>query len=89
VLVIEGVTSARGEFRAELTLAVLLTAGRELRRRRTLARDGAGVEAPLRQWMAAEEEYFAEVARPDSVDQLVDGAPQVRHDPESEYVRLR
>jgi uridine kinase len=89
VLVVEGVTSARGEFRAELTLAILLIAGRELRLRRALARDGPGIEAPLRQWMAAEDEYFAEAARPESADQLVDGAPQVRHDPESEYVRLR
>jgi hypothetical protein len=68
---------------------VFLDAPPEQRLARVLARDGAGIEAPLRRWMAAEQECFA--ARPPAewVDHLIDGgggggAPSK----EGEYVRL-
>jgi uridine kinase len=89
VLVVEGGTSARAEAYPRLSFSIFLTADRDLRLRRVLARDGPAVEVPLRRWMAAEDEYFAAVATASNVDQLVDGVARVGHDPESEYVRLR
>jgi uridine kinase len=89
VLIIEGVSAARAEVRAWLTLAVFLTADPALRLSRALARDGAAIEPELRRWMAAEDSYFAREATPEWVDILIDGGPGAEHDRESEYLRLR
>jgi uridine kinase len=89
VLIIEGVTAARADVRPELSLAVFVTAPRDLRIDRCLARDGPGIREPLLAWMAREEDHFAHDATADRADRLVDGAPAVGHDPESEYVRRR
>jgi len=55
---------------------------------RVLARDGPAVADPVRRWMAAEDEHFRADCTAQRAGRLVDGAPQVGHDPESEYVRL-
>ncbi len=88
VLILDGATSAREDGYPRLSLSVFLTADREVRWERALARDGPAIEAPLRRWMAAEEEYFARAGTARSADRLVDGVARVGHDPESEYVRL-
>jgi uridine kinase len=59
VLIVEGSTATGAAPRAELTLSVFLDAPEPDRLARVLARDGAGVEAPLRRWMAAERAWFA------------------------------
>jgi hypothetical protein len=87
VLIIEGVTAARAVIRPELTLSVLVLADRDLRLRRCLERDGAATREPLLRWMTIEDGYLAGERPADRVDRLVDGAPEVGHDPESEYVR--
>jgi uridine kinase len=89
VLIVDGGTSARAEAYPRLSFSIFVTADRDLRLRRALARDGATVEAPLRRWMAAEDGYFATAATAERVDRLVDGVARVGHDPEDEYVRLR
>jgi energy-coupling factor transporter ATP-binding protein EcfA2 len=89
VLIVEGATSARAEAYLRLTLSVFVTADRDLRIRRALARDGPAIEVPLRRWMAAEDDYFAGAGTVDRVDRVVDGVARVGHDPECEYVRLR
>ncbi len=89
VLIVEGGTSARPEGYPRLSLAVFVTADRELRLRRTLARDGPAVELPLRRWMAAEDAYFATARTAERADRLVDGVAPVGHDPGDGYLRLR
>ena len=89
VLILDGSTSARADGYPRLTLAVLLTADRDLRLKRALARDGPAIEEPLRRWMAAEDDHFARDRTADRIDRLVDGVARVGHDPENEYVRLR
>jgi hypothetical protein len=87
VLVLEGVTSARSAIRAELTLGVFVTAPRDLRLARSLARDGEELRPHLLRWLAAEEAHFAADRTVDGVDVLVDGAPDEPHDPQTEYLR--
>jgi hypothetical protein len=89
VLILDGATSARAEAYPRLSFSIFVTADRDLRLERALARDGAGIEEPLRAWMAAEEEYFAGAATVGWTDRVVDGVARVGHDPECEYVRLR
>jgi hypothetical protein len=87
VLVLEGVTSARRAIRAELTLGVFVTAPRDLRLARSVARDGEELRPHLLRWLAAEEAHFAADRTVDGVDVLVDGAPDEPHDPRTEYLR--
>ncbi len=87
VLIIEGVSTARRDVLADLSLSVFVTADADTRVRRTLARDGPTVEIPLRSWIAAEERHFRSDGTAERADRLVDGAPRLGHDPESEYVR--
>jgi uridine kinase len=89
VLILEGVTSASVAVRSELSLAVFVTGDAAERTERTLARDGAEIEAALRNWQAAENMYFQAERTADVADVVVDGTPDLRHDPEKEYVCLR
>jgi uridine kinase len=89
VLVLEGTTAACAGVRPELTLSVLVTADPALRFARALRRDGGQIDAPLRTWQVAEARYFATERTAEHVDLVVDGAPEVGHHPDREYVRLR
>jgi energy-coupling factor transporter ATP-binding protein EcfA2 len=88
-LSVEGVTSACAAVRAQLSLAVFVTGDAAVRTDRTLARDGANIEAALRNWQAAETMYFQAERTADVADVVVDGTTDLRHDPEKEYVCLR
>jgi uridine kinase len=88
VLIVEGATSARPEAYPRLSLSVFLTADRDRRWERVLSRDGPEIAAPLRRWMAAEDEFFAADGTAQRADRVVDGVAIVGHDPESGYVRL-
>jgi uridine kinase len=88
VLIVEGVTSARAAIRAELTLGVFVTAWRELRLTRGIARDGEALRAEWERWMVGEDRHFALDGTAARVDLVVDGAPTVSHDPEDGYARL-
>ncbi|WP_348651309.1 hypothetical protein [Micromonospora sp. WMMD1128] len=87
VLIVEGVSAARAAIRPELTLAVLVTAPAGLRLSRALARDGARILPELRRWHAGERAHFAADGTRAAVDLVVDGAPDVPHDPDRYYVR--
>jgi uridine kinase len=89
VLIVEGATSARPAAYPRLSFSVFVTADRDLRWRRALARDGPEIAEPLARWMAAEDEFFASTGAMDRVDRVVDGVATVGHDPESGYLRLR
>jgi uridine kinase len=85
-LVLEGVTTARAAVRAELSLGVFMVADRELRLARGIARDGEALRPQWLRWMADEDAHFALDRTSDHVDVLVDGAPTVVHDPETEFL---
>lgn len=63
LVITEGVTSSRREFRPYLSGAIWVDTPPELRLRRGLERDGAQALAQWQQWMAAERQW-AEVDRP-------------------------
>ena len=86
VLILEGVGAARAEMAPDLTLAVFLTADRELRLARGIERDGEALRAEWLRWLAAEDVHFAGDRTVDRADLLVDGAPAVPHDPAREFV---
>jgi energy-coupling factor transporter ATP-binding protein EcfA2 len=85
VLVLEGVTAARARIRAELSLGVFVLADRDLRLARGIERDGEALRWEWLRWMAAEDEHFALDPTVEDVDVLVDGAPDIPHDPDVEY----
>jgi uridine kinase len=89
VLIVEGSTSGRPQAYPRVSLLVFVTADREVRLGRALARDGPGIEEPLRRWMAAEEGFFAATRTRERADRVVDGVARVGEDPGSGYVRLR
>jgi uridine kinase len=89
VLVVEGVTAARRAMRTELARSVFVTAPPDVRLSRALARDGEEIREPLLAWRAREETFFAEDGTRDAADLLVDGAPEVPHDPVTEFVGWR
>ena len=72
LLVLEGVGSASGPAADLATVIVWVTAPTEERRRRGLARDGAGVAAFWPAWEVAEAEHFAEWDTPARADLVVD-----------------
>lgn len=88
VLVVEGVSSARAGIRPELTYAVFVTAPTDLRLERAVARDGERLRADLVRWRREERRHFADDDTAARVDLVVDGAPTLRHDPSTSYVRL-
>jgi hypothetical protein len=89
VLVVEGVTAARRAMRAELARSVFVTAPADVRLARALARDGEEIREPLLAWRRREDEFFADDGTADAADLLVDGAPEVPHDPVTEFVVWR
>jgi uridine kinase len=86
VLVVEGVASARGIARPELTLSVCVLADRDLRLERGIARDGEGLRAQWLEWLADEDNHYATEQTEERADLLVDGAPELPHDAETEFV---
>jgi uridine kinase len=77
VVLLEGVSTARREIRAELSLAVFVVAPPDLRWKRALARDGddsVAFRAYLGRWRAAEDRHFAEDKTAAAADLIVDGA---------------
>ncbi|WP_442933562.1 uridine kinase family protein [Micromonospora sp. CPCC 206060] len=88
VVILEGVGVARSAIRAELALAVFVTAPTRLRVARALARDGAEVAAALVRWRRNERAHFTTEATRRHADLVVDGAPELPHDPGRCYVRI-
>ncbi|WP_203788079.1 uridine kinase family protein [Paractinoplanes rishiriensis] len=83
VLLLEGVSAARREIRAELSFSVFVTASPDLRLARALARDGddsLAFRAYLERWRAAEDRHFAEDQTAAAADLVVDGAAGVSDD---------
>jgi uridine kinase len=88
VLVVDGVTSARAAAVPYLSFSVFVVADRDLRLSRGIERDGEGLRQEWVRWMASEDRHFAADATADRADVVVDGAPDLSHDPEREFVLL-
>jgi adenylate kinase family enzyme len=86
VLLIEGVTSGRAASRPYRSLGVFVTAPRTVRLERGIARDGEGLRAEWLRWMAAEDRHFGGEQTAGRADLIVDGMPDVRHEPDREFV---
>ena len=69
-LIVEGVTAARMAFLPYVTYAIWIEAGRDVRLRRGLERDGEDARAQWEKWIAAEDSY-RESERPDARADLV------------------
>ncbi|MGV3617376.1 MAG: uridine kinase family protein [Fimbriimonas sp.] len=75
VVLLEGVTAIRREFRPYLAYRIWVDCPRELRLQRGLERDGAEAAPLWQEWMAAEDRY-CEAQRPrDAADLIVKGDP--------------
>lgn len=70
LLILEGVTAARGAFVPYLTYSIWVVAPAELRLRRGLDRDGRDALEQRQAWMAEEDRYVAR-ERPDERADLV------------------
>jgi uridine kinase len=87
VLVLEGVTSGRRAIRADLTLLVWVSAPRDLRLARSVARDGEHTRDAWLQWTHGEAAHFADDATEAAAEIVVQGAPGDQDfDPETEFL---
>lgn len=89
VVLLEGVSSARRAVADRLTFAIWIETPRTARLARGITRDGESMLAQWETWMAEEDVHFAVDGSRDRADVVVDGAPSLSHDPESEHLRLR
>jgi uridine kinase len=88
VVLLEGVSAGRAGIRPELTLTAFVTAPSRLRLDRALARDGAHLLPYLERWRLGERAHFTAERTAEHADLVVDGAPDLPHDPDTRYVRL-
>jgi len=89
VLILEGVSASRRTVTDRLTLAVWLHVPAAARVARGVDRDGSGSTADWPRYEAEEDQFFSADPVWARADLVVDGAPGLPHDPETEYVRLR
>lgn len=86
VLVVEGCGSGSLDAAPYLSLLVWVEAPETERYARAMARDGDTFRPYWDRWAAQEEEHFTADATRARADVVVDGAPTVPHDPETEVV---
>jgi uridine kinase len=86
LVVVEGVSSLRRELGRPWDLSVWVEAPRSVCLRRGLERDGQDAEPLWRQWLAAEDAYVDRDDPRGVADLIVDGAPELDHDPDVEFV---
>jgi hypothetical protein len=89
VLIIEGVSASRRAIADRLSYAIWLQVDTGRRLARGVARDGPQAAADWDRYEDEENRFFAADPAGDRADLVVDGAPTLPHDPETEYVRLR
>jgi uridine kinase len=88
IVIVEGVGATRRAWRDALALRIWVDCPRDVRLRRGIARDGEALREFWQWWMAAEDAYVADEQPQHNADLVVDGDPQVAHDPAVEYVEL-
>ena len=73
IVIIEGVSSARGEWASHLSFVVWVETPRNERLRRGLERDGIDARSDWDAWMAEEDVHFANDPTRERADLVVDG----------------
>jgi uridine kinase len=86
VVLIEGVGSARIALADRLAFAVWVETPAQLRLARGIDRDGEGLRAFWHSWIAAENAHYGVDLTRERANLIVDGAPTLPHDAESEFV---
>jgi chloramphenicol 3-O-phosphotransferase len=86
LLLVEGVTAGARAVAAPATLLVWVEAPPDERFRRGIARDGEAYRPHWERWARQEQAHFAADGTRDRADLVVDGAPHVPHDGETEIV---
>jgi len=79
-VIIEGVSSARMEFRPFLAFAIFVETDCKTRLARGLARDGENAREQWLEWMREEDLYLAQHNPMSFVDVIVCGDPSIEHD---------
>lgn len=87
VLVVEGVGA--GSAAAHATELIWVEAPRDVRFRRGIERDGEAYRPHWERWARQEDALFAQDHTRDRATLLVDGAPALPHDPQTELLLLR
>ena len=88
VLIVEGVGSAAARCAPYLSLLIWIEAGRDVRLRRGLERDGETYRPHWERWAGQEVEMFARDRTRERADVLIDGDPDEDLDLTTEYVRI-
>ncbi|MEZ0327459.1 MAG: uridine kinase [Fimbriimonas sp.] len=73
LVILEGVTATREEFRRFLAFKIWVDCPRELRLQRGLERDGTGAEGLWQDWMAAEDQYCLAQQPRERADLVLEG----------------
>ena len=73
LVLLEGVSASRKEFRPYLTYAIWIDAPADLRLERGLARGGRDTRARWKQWMADEDAFFARERLREKADLVLPG----------------
>ena len=73
VVILEGVSSSRSEFRSYLSFAIYIETNRDLRLKRGLERDGEAALPLWQQWMAEEDEYVLRDRPQEYADIVISG----------------
>lgn len=89
VLVMEGVSASRLEFRPYLSYSIWVECPRDVRLARGLARNGPDSLPSWEQWMAAEDVYMAREHPIEHVQLIVNGNPTGAFDADREFEILK
>jgi len=73
IVILEGVSATRREFRPYLALSIFVTCPREIRLQRGLARDGEEAVGLWHEWMRQEDLYVADHKPEERADYIVSG----------------
>jgi uridine kinase len=74
-VIVEGVGAGQRRFHDLAVLRIWVDAPEQLRRDRTLEREGPDIQTALREWWPREEQHFAEQGTRARADLLVEGTP--------------
>lgn len=89
VLIVEGVTSGSKILTPYLAFLIWVSAPPDLRMARGIERDGGSHRARWEAWSREEDEFFSADGTRERAALCIDGAPNVPHDAEREFVTIR
>lgn len=89
VLVVDGVSSTRRELRDWLDYTIWIETDAQLAETRGLERDGPDGYDFWFEWQRSEQPFFAEDQPWTRASLIVNGAPNIAHDADTEFVAMR